>query len=63
MELYSLFGISLSEMGLNPLTLILMLFFGFFFIISFVISSRNMDSDGIMKWMMSKPKDWVGNRK
>ena len=56
------FGIPISEMGLSPLNLILIGIFGILFLITFVISSKNLDSKGIMKWMMLKPKDWVGYR-
>jgi len=58
-----LLGLTLSEMGISPLLLAIIIFFGFLFIVSFGLSSRNMDSDGIMDWMMKKPKDWVGNKK
>ena len=59
----SLFGLSLSEMGISPQLLIVIIFFSILFIISFGLSSRNMDSDGIMYWMMKKPEDWIGNKK
>ena len=59
----NLFGLSLSEMGISPQLLIAIIFFSILFIIAFGISSKNMDSDGIMDWMMKKPKDWIGNKK
>ena len=55
-----LMGIELSQIGLNPLSIFSIVFFGVFFLVAFVISSKNMDSDGIMNWMMSKPQDWIG---
>ena len=58
-----LFSLSLSEMGISPLLLAIIISFSILFIIAFALSSKNMDSDGIMDWMMKKPKDWVGNKK
>tara|TARA_B100000214_G_scaffold281239_1_gene210860 strand:+ start:131 stop:286 length:156 start_codon:yes stop_codon:yes gene_type:complete len=50
-------------MGVSPLLLATIIFFSILFIIAFALSSKNMDSDGIMNWMMKKPEDWVGNKK
>ena len=50
-------------MGINPLLLVVIIIFSIFFIFAFGFSSRNMDSDGIMNWMMKKPEDWIGNKK
>tara|TARA_Y100001968_G_scaffold132479_1_gene120912 strand:+ start:5869 stop:6057 length:189 start_codon:yes stop_codon:yes gene_type:complete len=58
-----LFSLSFSEMGINPLLLIIIISFSILFIVSFGISSIKMDSDGIMDWMMKKPEDWIGNKK
>ena len=58
-----LFGLSLSEMGINPLLLAIIISFSILFIVAFGLSSKNMDSDGIMNWMMKKPEDWIGNKK
>ena len=58
-----IFGLSLSEMGINPILLTIIIAFSILFIVSFGLSSKNMDSDGIMNWMMKKPDDWVGNKK
>ena len=58
-----LFCLSLSEMGVSPLLLATIIFFSILFIIAFALSSKNMDSDGIMNWMMKKPEDWIGNKK
>ena len=50
-----LFLLSFSEMGLNlPLVLILVIFGGFF-IISFFITSPNMDTKGLLRVLYSKP--------
>ena len=58
-----LFSLTLSEMGLSPLLLVLIISFSLLFIVAFGLSSKNMDSDGIMDWMMKKPNDWIGNKK
>tara|TARA_Y100001968_G_C19047836_1_gene567672 strand:+ start:126 stop:320 length:195 start_codon:yes stop_codon:yes gene_type:complete len=57
-----LFAIGFDEMGLEPITLITIGISGLFFLVSFGLISKNMDSDGIMKWMLKKPDDWVGNK-
>ena len=58
-----LFALTLSEMGISPLLLTIIISFSILFIVAFGLSSRNMDSDGIMNWMMKKPEDWIGNKK
>ena len=58
-----LFGLTLSEMGITPLLLAIIISFSILFVLAFAFSSKNMDSDGIMDWMMKKPKDWIGNKK
>ena len=57
------FGLTLSEMGISPFLLTIIITFSILFIIAFALSSKNMDSDGIMDWMMKKPEDWIGNKK
>ena len=57
------FSLTFSEMGINPLLLTIIISFSILFIVTFGLSSRNMDSDGIMNWMMKKPEDWIGNKK
>ena len=57
------FGLTLSEMGINPILLIVIITFSILFVVAFALSSKNMDSDGIMNWMMKKPEDWIGNKK
>ena len=59
----NLFGLTLSEMGINPILLTIIIFSSILFVLAFGLSSKNMDSDGIMNWMMKKPEDWVGNKK
>ncbi len=58
-----LFSLTISEMGINPLLLTIIISFSIFFVVAFGLSSNNMDSDGIMNWMMKKPEDWIGNKK
>ena len=58
-----LIGLTFSEMGISPLLLVIIIAFSSLFVFAFGLSSKNMDSDGIMSWMMKKPKDWVGNKK
>ena len=49
------FLLSSSEMGLSlPLVIILVLFGGFF-LISFLITSPNMDTKGLLRVLYSKP--------
>ena len=51
----SLFLLSFSEMGLSlPLVFILVIFGGFF-LISFFITSPNMDTKGLLRVLYSKP--------
>jgi len=58
-----IFAIPFSEMGISPLTLSIIIISSLGFIITFGISSKYMDNEGIMKWMMEKPENWVGNSK
>ena len=58
-----LFSLTLLEMGISPLLLSIIILSSILFIVSFALSSKNMDSDGIMNWMMKKPQDWIGNKK
>ena len=57
------FCLTLSEMGISPILLAIIISFSILFIVTFGFSSKNMDSDGIMNWMMKKPEDWIGNKK
>ena len=57
------FGLTLYEMGITLPLLIIIIAFSVVFIVAFVFSTKNMDSDGIMDWMMKKPEDWMGNKK
>ena len=59
----NLFGLTLSEMGVSPFLLTLTIAFSMLFVVAFGISSKNLDSNGILNWMMKKPDDWIGNKK
>ena len=49
------FLLSFSEMGLNTPIIFLMIIFGGFFLISFLITSPNMDTKGLLRVLYSKP--------
>ena len=51
----SLFLLSFSEIGLSTPLVILLVFFGGFFLISFFITSPNMDTKGLLRVLYSKP--------
>ena len=61
--MYYPLGLTLSEMGINPILLTIIIGFSILFVVTFGLSSKNMDSEGIMNWMMKKPEDWIGNKK
>ena len=50
-----LFLLSFSEMGLNLPIVFILVFFGGFFLISFFITSPNMDTKGLLRVLYSKP--------
>ena len=50
-----LFLLSFSEMGLTLPLIILLIIFGGFFLISFFITSPNMDTKGLLRVLYSKP--------
>tara|TARA_B100000214_G_C23389498_1_gene366522 strand:- start:38 stop:244 length:207 start_codon:yes stop_codon:yes gene_type:complete len=50
-----LFLLSFSEMGLSIPLVIILAFFGGFFLISFFITSPNMDTKGLLRVLYSKP--------
>ena len=50
-----LFLLSLEEIGLNFPLILLLVFFGGFFLISFFITSPNMDTKGLLRVLYSKP--------
>ncbi len=49
------FLLSFSEMGLNLPLLLTLLVFGGFFLVSFFITSPNMDTKGLLRVLYSKP--------
>ena len=50
-----LFLLSYDEMGLNLPLIIILLIFGGFFLVSFLITSPNMDTKGLLRVLYSKP--------
>ena len=51
----TLFLLSFTEIGLNLPILIILVFFGGFFVVSFFITSPNMDTKGLLRVLYSKP--------
>ena len=49
------FILSYDEIGLNLPLLILLVLFGGFFLVSFFITSPNMDTKGLLRVLYSKP--------
>ena len=49
------FLLSFSEMGINTPILITMFIFGGFFLVSFLVTSPNMDTKGLLRVLYSKP--------
>ena len=49
------FILSYEEIGLNLPLLILLVLFGGFFLVSFFITSPNMDTKGLLRVLHSKP--------
>ena len=50
-----LFLLSFSEMGLSLPIVVILVIFGGFFLISFFITSPNMDTKGLLRVLYSKP--------
>ena len=50
-----LFLLSFSEIGLNLPLIMLLVIFGGFFLVSFFITSPNMDTKGLLRVLYSKP--------
>ncbi len=50
-----MFALAFSEMGLSPITIGLIIIFGIFFLISFAITSPNMDTKGLLRVLNAKP--------
>ena len=50
-----LFLLSFSEMGLTLPLIIVLIVFGGFFLVSFFITSPNMDTKGLLRVLYSKP--------
>ena len=50
-----LFLLSFEEIGLNIPIILILVFFGGFFLVSFFITSPNMDTKGLLRVLYSKP--------
>ena len=50
-----LFLLTFTEMGLSLPLLLLLIVFGGFFLVSFFITSPNMDTKGLLRVLYSKP--------
>ncbi len=50
-----LFLLSFSEMGLSLPIVFILVIFGGFFLVSFFITSPNMDTKGLLRVLYSKP--------
>ena len=50
-----LFLLSFSEMGLSLPLVIILVVFGGFFLFSFIITSPNLDTKGLLRVLYSKP--------
>ena len=49
------FLLSFAEIGLNTPLMIVLVLFGGFFLVSFFITSPNMDTKGLLRVLYSKP--------
>ena len=56
------FGLTLNEMGIGKLEFAVIGVVTIIFPILFVIASKNLDSKGIIDWMLEKPDDWIGRK-
>ncbi len=50
-----LLAFTVSEMGLGIQEIVLIVLFALFFIISFALTSRNMDTKGLLRVLYAKP--------
>tara|TARA_Y100001968_G_C19306618_1_gene691967 strand:- start:771 stop:971 length:201 start_codon:yes stop_codon:yes gene_type:complete len=50
-----LFSLSTSEIGLSPIEIVVMVLFGLFFIVAFILTSKNMDTEGLLRVLNAKP--------
>ncbi len=51
----TIFCLTFQEIGLNPLIILIITVFSIFFIVSFLITSPNMDTKGLLRVLYSKP--------
>ena len=50
-----MFAFTLAEIGLDPLVISLLFFIVLFILISFVLTSKNMDVQGLLRVLYAKP--------
>ena len=50
-----LFSLTLSEIGLSPIAILLIVLFGAFFLLAFALTSKNMDTRGLLRVLYAKP--------
>ncbi len=55
-----IFAITISEMGLGKVEILVIFITILVFPTLFFIASKNLDPEGVFKWMMEKPDEWVG---
>ena len=56
------FALTLTEIGIGKLEITVIGIVSLFFLVLFVIASRNLDAKGVFDWMMEKPNDWIGKK-
>tara|TARA_Y100000589_G_C27158205_1_gene631674 strand:- start:569 stop:745 length:177 start_codon:yes stop_codon:yes gene_type:complete len=56
------FAIAFSEMGIGKIEIFVISLVLLVFPLLFFIASKNLDSEGVFKWMMEKPDDWIGRK-
>jgi len=54
-KIMSLFSLASSEIGLSPLAILFIVIFGGFFLIAFILTSKNMDTNGLLRVLYAKP--------
>ena len=50
-----LFSLAISEIGLSPILIFVMIVFGLFFLVAFALTSENMDTEGLLRVLYAKP--------
>tara|TARA_B100000700_G_C14820138_1_gene749491 strand:+ start:88 stop:288 length:201 start_codon:yes stop_codon:yes gene_type:complete len=50
-----LFSLAISEIGLSPIAIFVMVVSGLFFLVAFALTSKNMDTEGLLRVLYAKP--------